>query len=182
MKEKTLFDKIYGAAAGLSKALNYICLGAACLSGIGMAVCLVWGVFTRYVIGFQAVWTEELARFFLVWMTMTGCSVAWYNGDMTRFTIILDRVPQGFRYFQEILITLLVTVYMVIFCLSGNAAMVVFKITKASVLKFSMKYVAAGMYLGAAAMAYHCIPKLMLQIKETVDYFKPKKERTGEVN
>lgn len=182
MKDKNLFDIVYGAASGLGKIINYICLAAACLSGIGMTVCLVWGVFTRYIIGFQAIWTEELARFFLIWMTMTGCSVAWYNGNLTRFTVVLDRMPEGGRRIQEILITLLVAAYMTIFCLSGNAAMAIFKITKASVLKFSLKYVAAGLYLGAAAMVYHCIPKLMLQIKDTVVYFKSKKESTGEVN
>lgn len=38
---------------------------------------VVWGVFTRYVIGEQAKWTEELARFLLVWVSLLGGAVAF---------------------------------------------------------------------------------------------------------
>jgi len=38
---------------------------------------VVWGVFTRYVMGEQAKWTEELARFLLVWVTLLGGAVAF---------------------------------------------------------------------------------------------------------
>lgn len=38
---------------------------------------VVWGVFTRYVMGEQAKWTEELARFLLVWVALLGGAVAF---------------------------------------------------------------------------------------------------------
>lgn len=38
---------------------------------------VVWGVFTRYVMGNQALWTEELARFLLVWVSLIGGAVAF---------------------------------------------------------------------------------------------------------
>lgn len=38
---------------------------------------VVWGVFTRYVMGEQASWTEELARFLLVWVSLLGGAVAF---------------------------------------------------------------------------------------------------------
>ena len=38
---------------------------------------VVWGVFTRYAMGQQANWTEELARFLLVWVTLLGGAVAF---------------------------------------------------------------------------------------------------------
>ena len=38
---------------------------------------VVWGVFTRYVLGEQAKWTEELARFLLVWVSLLGAAVAF---------------------------------------------------------------------------------------------------------
>lgn len=36
-----------------------------------------WGVFTRYVLGEQANWTEELARFLLIWIALLGGAVAF---------------------------------------------------------------------------------------------------------
>ncbi|MBL7115541.1 MAG: TRAP transporter small permease [Kiritimatiellae bacterium] len=38
---------------------------------------VIWGVFTRYVMGEQAKWTEELARFLLVWVSLLGGAVAF---------------------------------------------------------------------------------------------------------
>ena len=38
---------------------------------------VLWGVFTRYVLGSQAVWTEELARLLLVWLSMLGGALAY---------------------------------------------------------------------------------------------------------
>jgi len=38
---------------------------------------VVWGVFSRYVMGEQTPWTEELARFLLVWVSLLGGAVAF---------------------------------------------------------------------------------------------------------
>jgi TRAP-type C4-dicarboxylate transport system permease small subunit len=38
---------------------------------------VVWGVATRYLLGEQAKWTEELARFLLIWVSMLGGALAF---------------------------------------------------------------------------------------------------------
>ncbi|MBB3206182.1 TRAP-type C4-dicarboxylate transport system permease small subunit [Rhodopirellula rubra] len=38
---------------------------------------VVWGVITRYAMGQQANWTEELARFLLIWVSLLGGAVAF---------------------------------------------------------------------------------------------------------
>lgn len=38
---------------------------------------VVWGVFTRYALGQQAKWSEELARFLLIWVALLGGAVAF---------------------------------------------------------------------------------------------------------
>lgn len=181
MKSKSIYGTSFNLLNRLGDVINYICIALACLAGIGMFGSLIWGVFTRKVLGYQAIWTEELARFCLIWVTMTGCSVAWKNNSMTRFRVVIDRVPEKVRLFLEVLTTLLVVAYLVLFLISGNAAMVVFKITKASVMKIPLSYVAAGLYVGACAMIYHSIPRLMEQVKAIVDYYKGKTETKEEV-
>lgn len=37
---------------------------------------VLWGVFTRYALGDQASWTEELARFLLIWIGTLGAAYA----------------------------------------------------------------------------------------------------------
>lgn len=41
-----------------------------------MTMDVLWGVFTRYVLDNQAGWTEELARFLLIWISILGAAYA----------------------------------------------------------------------------------------------------------
>ncbi len=41
-----------------------------------MTVDVLWGVFTRYVMGSQASWSEELARYLMIWIGILGAAYA----------------------------------------------------------------------------------------------------------
>ena len=41
-----------------------------------MTLDVLWGVFTRYVLNNQASWSEELARFLLIWVGILGAAYA----------------------------------------------------------------------------------------------------------
>ncbi len=41
-----------------------------------MTLDVLWGVFTRYAMGSQADWSEELARFLLIWIGILGAGYA----------------------------------------------------------------------------------------------------------
>lgn len=48
---------------------------------------VLWGVFTRYAIGSQASWSEELARFLLIWIGLLGA--AYVSGQNQHLAIDL---------------------------------------------------------------------------------------------
>ena len=58
---------------GLTRALELLLVATMAL----LVVDVVWGVFTRYALGEQARWSEELARFLLVWVSLLGGAVAF---------------------------------------------------------------------------------------------------------
>lgn len=41
-----------------------------------MTIDVLWGVFTRYVMNSQSSWTDELARFLLIWISVLGAAYA----------------------------------------------------------------------------------------------------------
>ena len=41
-----------------------------------MTLDVLWGVFTRYALGNQVSWSDELARFLLIWIGILGAAYA----------------------------------------------------------------------------------------------------------
>ena len=72
-----------------------------------MTLDVLWGVFTRYVYGNQADWSEELAKFLLIWVGLLGAAYA--SGQKLHLTIdlVTDSLsPQGQKrllYFINVL-------------------------------------------------------------------------------
>ena len=60
----------------MRKSIDRITGGFLVILMITMTVDVLWGVFTRYALGHQASWTEELARFLLIWIGILGAAYA----------------------------------------------------------------------------------------------------------
>ena len=53
-----------------------------------MTLDVLWGVITRYALGGQADWSEELARFLLVWIGILGTAYAAGQGNHLAINLI----------------------------------------------------------------------------------------------
>lgn len=61
---------------------------------LGMMVVLVFGnVFLRYTFNFGLVFSEEVSRFFFMWLTLLGALVAMHDGAHLGMTSLVDRLP-----------------------------------------------------------------------------------------
>lgn len=71
--ENQLLSKAIAVRKVLTRILQWVVI-------VLMAVLVLdvlWGVFSRYALGQQAKWSEELARLLLVWVALFGASVAF---------------------------------------------------------------------------------------------------------
>jgi TRAP-type C4-dicarboxylate transport system permease small subunit len=68
-----MLNALHTFKKGMTSALNLVLIIAVAL----LVFDVVWGVFSRYVLGEQTKWTEELARFLLVWVSLLGGAVAF---------------------------------------------------------------------------------------------------------
>ncbi len=59
------------------KFLCWILECALILAVLVLVLDVLWGVFTRYTMGEQAKWSEELARFLLIWVALLGGAAAF---------------------------------------------------------------------------------------------------------
>ena len=93
----------------ISRTLNTI---SACFL-ILMASAILLQVFARYILGAVVPWTEEIARYFCIWMVFTGSITAIIKNKHIRITFFLDTFPPKIKVFFEGLAHFL----MILFCL-----------------------------------------------------------------
>lgn len=82
---------------------------AAALGWVAIVVFLVlvvdvlWGVFTRKILGDQAQWSEELARFLLVWVSFLGGAIAYLDDKHLGVDILVTSFEKGTRRVSRVL-------------------------------------------------------------------------------
>ncbi len=64
---------------------------------------VIMGVTMRYFFGAAPIWTEELARFSMVWMVLIGAASAFYNGDQMSIDFIVLNLPPHGKAFCRII-------------------------------------------------------------------------------
>jgi TRAP-type C4-dicarboxylate transport system permease small subunit len=69
---------------------------------IGCAFGLIVGltiaqVFFRFALDSPLIWSEELARLLLVWVTFTGAAVVAWDGTHLNVSIVFTRLPDGLK-------------------------------------------------------------------------------------
>ncbi len=62
-----------------------------------MVAVTVWQVFARYVLQAPTIWSEELARFLMVWVTMLGSAYVIRTGEHVSVTVFIDLLPRRAR-------------------------------------------------------------------------------------
>lgn len=173
-----IYDGIIRIMSKISDMLNRICCVIVVVVGLVMTGCLVWGVFTRFILRDPAIFTEEVARFCLIWLAFIGSSIAMKRKELTSFRTLVDRLPEKGQEVMGIVGTILLITYVVIFLKSGNDAMRIFMKTKASVTKIPLVYPAMGLYIGACVMGVHALTQLLVQIRDFAEKYVGKGGKT----
>ncbi|CAO1669350.1 TRAP transporter small permease protein [Halomonas sp. NYA30] len=125
----------------------------------GMAALI--GVITLQIVSrvlFTAVgWTEEVARFLLVWITFLAGTLAFQRGRHIAVTFVVDALPGRLRQIARIAGLLIVLAFMITLIVIGYRYMQVQSFQKSASLRLSMTYVYAVMPICAAIMAWYAL-------------------------
>lgn len=125
----------------------------------GMAALI--GVITLQIISrvlFSAVgWTEEVARFLLVWITFLAGTLAFQRGRHIAVTFVVDALPGRLRQIARLAALLVVLAFMITLIVIGYRYMQVQSFQKSASLRLSMTYVYAVMPICAAIMAWYAL-------------------------
>lgn len=104
----------------MSKTATYLGYFCAALLAIQVSVVL-WGVFTRYAVGNQAGWTEELARYLLIWISLLGAAYAVASRSHIAISLLPDSLEGSRKLLVNRIIDLLVLFFAVVVLIIGGS-------------------------------------------------------------
>ena len=122
-----------------------------------MAVVVFLQVIFRYVLNLPLFWTEEFARYCLVWCSLLGSAVAVKRGQHIAVTLFLERFPSALR--RGLTITALISVLVILTVIFwGGIQLVVITWAQISpALRVSMSIPYLAVPVGAALMLVHTV-------------------------
>jgi len=94
-------------AERLSLACNRFTERSLLALGLAMSVIVIAQVFCRYILNHSLFWSEELARYILVWLTFLGSCAAYYRGMHPGINLMYRRLPRHLKRVAKILVLLL---------------------------------------------------------------------------
>lgn len=106
-------------------------------------------------------WTEEVARFLLVWITFLGATLAFRHGRHIAVTFVVDALPDRLRRLARMAAMLVVLGFMIALIVIGYRYMQVQSFQKSASLRLSMTWVYAVIPLSAAVMAWYALADLI---------------------
>ncbi|MBF0197200.1 MAG: TRAP transporter small permease [Planctomycetes bacterium] len=72
---------------------------------------VIWGVLSRFVLGSQSSWTEELARILLIWTSFLGASLAFGCRAHLGLDYVFNKVSPDARRYMAMLVHLVILVF-----------------------------------------------------------------------
>jgi TRAP-type C4-dicarboxylate transport system permease small subunit len=119
-----------------------------------IAVVICAGVWYRYVLGDALSWSEEIAKFLMVWLTFTGAPIALHQGGHVAIELLPDALPARLRQAVRLAVFLIILALMAVFVHQGmvlawNARM---QIAATLSFGFSLFWIFVAIPVGGALM------------------------------
>jgi len=109
-----MFDALHNVRQAFIKTLELLVM----VMVVALTLTVLWGVFTRFCLGDQAEYTDELARVLLVWVSMVGAALAFGEKAHLGVDFFVNLLHPGARkalsmVVQIVTVVLAVVVFMV---------------------------------------------------------------------
>lgn len=127
---------------------------------------IILQVFFRYVLKNALVWSEEAARYSLIWMTMIGAAVAVRRHQHLAIDSIMSKFTQKARRNVEMGMEILTAITSALFVYLGIRMTMVAHNGISPAIKIPMSYVYVALPIGFFFMAIFSIERIVKIIKK----------------
>jgi len=118
------------------------------ITSVGVLVVdVLWQVFTRFVLKNPSSWTEELAIFLLIWVSLLGAAVALNRGAHLGIDYFVGKLSDQKRVYTEVVVFLCISLFSIFVMVIGGIDLVV------STLELQQVSPALGLKMGYVYLA-----------------------------
>ena len=146
----------------LSNGVEAVCL----LLMAVLAIDLMLGVFSRYVLFSTFTWYDEIARACFVWMVFLGAAVGVKRGSHFGLHLLVDNLPAKARYFSSILTYVIIIIFSLILIVQGALFVDLGRYQQLPVMGISKAWVYAAIPVGGTLMVGYAVRLLWQRLWE----------------
>ena len=146
-----------------------VCKAAAICLIVIMTAIIVTAVFFRYVLNDSIAWSEEIAKFVMVWMTFIVTPIGLKTGAHIAVEAISGRLGGRAGHLMQVSIFLAIILLMAMFVKEASFLTWSARIQRASTIDVSILYVYAAMPIGCAVTALVAFEFLLKAMKGFLD-------------
>lgn len=150
----------------ISKLLEKILM----LAMAAIVVTVTWQVFSRFIMQSPSSFTEELARFLLIWIGILGSAYAYQSKAHLGLDLFVDKLAPVKQKPVRILIELIVLVFACGVMMYGGALLVLMNIElkqTSAALGLNMGLIYSAIPLSGALIMLFCLDNIIRLIKST---------------
>ena len=151
----------------VSDLLNRICEVAVVILLMAMAAVVFLQVLFRYVLHLPLFWTEEFARYCLVWASLLGAAIALKRGEHIAVTFLLDTFPKKAAGVLTMVAQVSVILILTVMVWGGIKLVLVTSTQISPALRISMAIPYLALPVGAVIMLFHVVSSLMQRMGRT---------------
>ncbi|MEA2116387.1 MAG: TRAP transporter small permease [Thermodesulfobacteriota bacterium] len=111
-----MFRFLDKTCAAVNQLIEYLLFGL----GFSMAILVAVQVFCRYILNSSLFWSEELARYMLVWLSFLGATVAYYRNLHPGVDALTTRISAAKQRISQLLVHITAMGLALIMVISGT--------------------------------------------------------------
>ncbi len=126
-----------------------------------MTIIIIIQVFMRYLFLYSLSWSEEVARYLMIWVAFLGASLALKYGFHIGVEFVTTRIPEKARLHVNLVAKLSILVFLIFFTIGGFQVSWAVRDQDSPALLFSMGYAYLSAPMGGVFMIIQLLNSLM---------------------
>ena len=133
-----------------------------------MAVVVFAEVIFRYALLLPIFWTEEFARYCLVWSSLLGAGVALKKGEHIAVSFFSDRLPKGIQMGTALSVQVFIAALLVVIFWGGVCLVIITRHQLSPAMRIPMSWPYMAVPVGFLIMLLHEFTFIYVRLKEMI--------------